>query len=299
MNIKKVLKGTFLVVLALLVGAIFWQIKSELPHSVNQPKKVVDDKKSKPAPVLEKTAEPAKSKKADSKSAKADWLKSETPIEFPILMYHHIADVVDGNTLFVPADEFEMEMMALKNAGYYTLTPEEAYRVLTTNEKPAEKIVWVTFDDGYKNAYDTAMPILSRLEMTGSFFIITGMRDDEDKMPDEMLLKMKQNSLISLESHTVNHPDLEYLTNDQADSELRDSKQELDRLLKQKTSVICYPAGRYNNETAELAENAGYKLGLTTNPGLASSRNGLFALNRVRVAYGHSEATFMALIGDK
>lgn len=69
------------------------------------------------------------------------WVKTETPIEFPILMYHHIADVVDGNTLFVPADEFKMEMTALKNAGYYTLSPEEAYRVLTTNEKPAEKIV--------------------------------------------------------------------------------------------------------------------------------------------------------------
>ena len=69
-------------------------------------------------------------------------------------------------------------------------------------------------------------------------------------------------------------------------------------MLHQETSLICYPAGRYNTETAGLAEAAGYKLGLTTNPGLASSSNGLFALNRVRVSYGQTEASFMALIGN-
>ena len=122
--------------------------------------------------------------------------------------------VSDGNTLFVPADEFKMEMTALKNAGYYTLSPEEAYRVLTTNEKPAEKIVWVTFDDGYKNAHDTAMPILTALGMKGSFFIITGKLGNEDTMTDEMLSELKANPLMSVGSHTVNHPDLEYSSHD-------------------------------------------------------------------------------------
>lgn len=88
----------------------------------------------------------------EKQEEQAKWVKSDQPIKFPILMYHHIADVVDGNTLFVPASEFKMEMAALKKAGYYTLSPDEALRVLTTNEKPADKIVWVTFDDGYKNA---------------------------------------------------------------------------------------------------------------------------------------------------
>ncbi len=214
-------------------------------------------------------------------------------------MYHHIADVVDGNTLFVPADEFKMEMTALKNAGYYTLSPEEAYRVLTTNEKPADKIVWITFDDGYKNAHDTAMPILTELGMKGSFFIITGMVGNEDKMADDGLLALKSNPLMSISSHTVNHPDLEYSSNEAVNTELIDSKKYLDNLLHQNTSVICYPAGRYNAQTGALAEAAGYKLGLTTHPGFASSADGLFALNRVRVAYGQNEASFMALIGNQ
>ncbi len=296
---KKVLQISIVVILVALVGMIFFKMVSgKSARLENRPIKVT---KSVADKVVGESSEKAKSStSSEQEQAKSEpkWVKSDTPIEFPILMYHHIADVVDGNTLFVPADEFKMEMTALKNAGYYTLSPDEAYRVLTTNEKPAEKIVWVTFDDGYKNAHDTAMPILTALGMKGSFFIITGNLGNEDTMTDVMLSDLKANPLMSVGSHTVSHPDLEYSSNEAANAELVDSKKYLDNLLHQDTSVICYPLGRYNTETAGLAEAAGYKLGLTTNPGLASSANGLFALNRVRVSYGQTEASFMASVGN-
>jgi peptidoglycan/xylan/chitin deacetylase (PgdA/CDA1 family) len=297
---KKVLQVSIVVILLALVGAIFFKMVSgESAKSDNRPVKVTKSVANKVVGESSEQAQPSSVSQEATAKPEPKWIKSETPIKFPILMYHHIADVVDGNTLFVPADEFKMEMTALKNAGYYTLSPEEAYRVLTTNEKPAEKIVWVTFDDGYKNARDTAMPILTELGMKGSFFIITGMLNDADKMADDGLLTLKANLLMSLGSHTVNHPDLEFSSNEAANAELVESKHYLDNLLHQNTSVICYPAGRYNAQTGALAEAAGYKLGLTTHPGLASSADGLFALNRVRVAYGQNEASFMALIGDQ
>lgn len=298
---KKLLQGLIVIMMLALLGTIFLKMTSGKPSkSDNRPIKVT---KSVADQVVGESK--SKSKLADtqvkpeeSAEPQVKWTKSDTTIQFPILMYHHIADVVGGNTLFVPADEFKMEMTALKKAGYYTLSPDEAYRVLTTNEKPADKIVWVTFDDGYKNAHDTAMPILTELGMKGTFNIITGWTSREDIMPDNQLLDVKANPLMSLESHTVNHPDMEYATNEAARSELVDSKAYLDQLLHQKTSVICYPAGRFNAETASLAEAAGYQLGLTTHHGLASRDDGLLTLNRVRVAYGQTEASFMALIGD-
>ena len=297
---KKMLQVLIVVILLALVGTIiFKMVSGKSARLENRPIKVT---KSVTEKVVEDSGEkiqPSISSKEETEKPEPKWVKSDTPIKFPILMYHHIADVVGGNTLFVPADEFKMEMTALKNAGYYTLSPEEAYRVLTTNEKPADKIVWITFDDGYKNAHDTAMPILTELGMKGSFFIITGMVGNEDKMADDGLLALKSNPLMSIGSHTVNHPDLEYSSNEAVNTELIDSKKYLDNLLHQNTSVICYPAGRYNAQTGALAEAAGYKLGLTTHPGLASSADGLFALNRVRVAYGQNEASFMALIGNQ
>ena len=46
--------------------------------------------------------------------------------------------------------------------------------------------------------------------------------------------------------------------------------------------TIAYPSGRYNQTTLGLAKKT-YKLGLTTNEGLASANDGLISLNRVRI----------------
>ncbi|MDR1606724.1 MAG: polysaccharide deacetylase family protein [Streptococcaceae bacterium] len=298
---KKTLLFSISLLVVALAGVLFWQLFSvKASQTAQRPIKVGRHVKNK---VINKSGTASKKEAASTPAAsepatEAKWIKSDTPIKFPILMYHHIADVVGGNTLFVPASEFKMEMETLKQAGYYTLSPEEAYRVLTTNEKPAEKIVWLTFDDGYKNAHDAAMPILKELGMKGSFFIISGMVGDEDKMTEASLLDMKATTGMALESHTVHHVDLGKASTADATMELTTSKQYLDQLLKQKTSVICYPSGRYNDGTGHIAEQAGYKLGLTTNPGLASSADGLFSLNRVRISYGHTASSFLSLIGD-
>lgn len=293
---KKIL-GISLVILLVVVSLLYVTF-GRVKQVDNQPIKHSKQAENKIVTESSQSASTAVSATPEKQENQAKWVKSEQAIKFPILMYHHIADVVGGNTLFVPASEFKMEMMALKKAGYYTLSPDEALRVLTTNEKPADKIVWVTFDDGYKNAQQAAAPILSELGIKGSFFIITGMVGNEDKMTQESLLEMKKNPLISLESHTVSHLDLQYATPDEASRQLTESKTYLDQLLHQNTSVICYPSGRYNDQTADIAIKAGYQLGLTTQPGLASRDDGLFALNRVRVSYGQTESSFMSLIGN-
>ncbi|WEV61034.1 polysaccharide deacetylase family protein [Streptococcaceae bacterium ESL0729] len=246
----------------------------------------------------------ASTKKASSTQASStdtsqvSWKKYDTTIKFPILMYHHISEVVDGNTLFVPPAEFEMEMKALKDAGYYTLSPDEAYRVLTKNEKPADKIVWVTLDDGYVDNMKNAQPVLDQLKMKATIMSIWNMKDGLDKMTDEQLLQINKDPLITIESHTVDHIDLGQASDEEASYQLVESKKGLDKLLNQDTSVICYPSGRYNDDTGIIAKDAGYKMGLTTNPGLASIDDGLFALNRVRVAYGHNSQSFLNLISE-
>ena len=90
------------------------------------------------------------------------WKKVTAPVSFPILMYHSIANI-PGNSLCLPPEQFEHQMELLHKEGYYTLTPNEAYRVLTRQEVPVgkeNKIVFITFDDGYENNYSSAYPIL-------------------------------------------------------------------------------------------------------------------------------------------
>jgi len=56
--------------------------------------------------------------------------------------------------------------IALKEAGYYTLSPAEAYKALTENVLPEnKKVVWLTFDDSLKDFYTQAYPILQKYQM--------------------------------------------------------------------------------------------------------------------------------------
>lgn len=225
----------------------------------------------------------------NEEASKIKWVKQDEPVKIPILMYHaiHVMDPSEAANagLIVDPTTFESHLQALKEAGYYTLTPDEAYKALTENVLPEnKKVVWLTFDDSLKDFYTNAFPLLQKYQMKATNNVITGFvqAGREDMLTLDEIKEMKEKGM-SFEDHTVNHPDLSTATADQQTLELRDSKAFLDDNLSQKTTTVAYPSGRYSDATLQIAENLGYKMGLTTNNGLASLSNGLLSLNRVRV----------------
>ena len=217
------------------------------------------------------------------------WVKQDKPVKLPILMYHaiHVMDPSEAanSGLIVDPETFESHLKALKEAGYYTLSPAEAYKALTENVLPEnKKVVWLTFDDSPKDFYTQAYPILQKYQMKATNNVITGFvqAGREDILTLDEIKEMKKNGM-SFEDHTVNHPDLSVSSADTQNSELQDSKEYLDHNLSQTTTTVAYPSGRYSETTLQLAEKLGYKMGLTTNNGLASLSDGLLSLNRVRV----------------
>lgn len=229
------------------------------------------------------------SSRNSNESDSISWKKQSQPVKIPILMYHaiHVMDPSEAANagLIVDPETFESHLKALKDAGYYTLTPEEAHKVLTENVLPEnKKVVWLTFDDSMADFYSNAFPLLKNYQMKATNNVITGFVQ-EGRPSNLTLAQMKEmkKAGLSFEDHTVNHPDLEISDSTSQESELRDSKDFLDQELSQKTTTVAYPAGRYSDITLQIAENLGYKLGLTTNEGLASLDNGLLSLNRIRI----------------
>lgn len=250
-----------------------------------------EDKKRTPvSESSEVTSEPLTTESSDEHE---NWLKSDSEISFPILMYHSLSE---GNSLKIPPAEFKQHMEWLKKEGYYTLTPEEAYDVLTLNKKPAEKIVWITFDDGYLNNYTDGFPILKELDLKATINYITTKIEAENTFNLAQMKEMSDSGLISIQSHTVNHLEVNVMPYDQQFSEMADSKKFLDDQLKQNTTTLCYPAGRYDENNFKTAKDAGYQLALTTEPGYAQASDGLYALKRVRVSPGYDGAGFGNLL---
>ncbi|MCH1684902.1 polysaccharide deacetylase family protein [Streptococcus suis] len=254
---------------------------------LKQPSKQQSDSK---ASMVETTASSSVTT-SESSEVKTEiiWEQQTEPIKLPILMYHAIhvmAPEEEANAnLIVDPTTFESHLKALQDAGYYTLSPEEAYKVLTENVLPAgKKVVWLTFDDSLWDFYSYAYPLLKQYQMKATNNVITGFTEygQAGHLTLDQIKEM-QTAGLSFQGHTVNHPDLEYSSIEDQTNELTSSKTYLDSQLNQETIAIAYPGGRYSADTVALTEQAGYKLGVTTNNGLASASDGLLTLNRVRI----------------
>lgn len=217
----------------------------------------------------------------------AKWKTYDEPVQIPILMYHavHVMDPSEASNanLIVDPDLFEAQIKALSKAGYYFLTPEEAYKAFTENALPAKKVVWLTFDDGNEDFYTIAYPILKKYKAKATNNVITGFvkKGNAGNLTVKQMKEMMAHGM-SFQSHTVNHPDLSAADKATQKVELTDSIDFLENKLNTKVNTIAYPSGRYNQTTLDLAKKT-YKLGLTTNEGLASAKDGLLSLNRVRI----------------
>lgn len=215
------------------------------------------------------------------------WEKQEAPVQLPILMYHAIHQMAPGEeanaSLIVDPATFESHLKALQEAGYYALSPEEAYKVLTENVLPqGKKVVWLTFDDSLWDFYDIAYPLLKQYKMQATNNVITGTVGQEANLSLEEMKEMKENGM-SFQGHTVNHPDLSSSAYESQQEELAQSKTFLDSELNQETIALAYPIGLYSEDTVALAEQNGYKLAVTTNNALATASEGLLTLSRIRI----------------
>lgn len=223
---------------------------------------------------------------SQSKTA-TKWKTYDKPVQIPILMYHavHVMDPSEASNanLIIAPDNFEAQIKAMVDAGYYFLTPEEAYKAFTENTLPAKKVVWLTFDDGNEDFYTIAYPILKKYKAKATNNVITGFvkKGNAGNLTVKQMKEMMAHGM-SFQSHTVNHPDLSATDKATQKVELTDSIDFLENKLNTKVNTIAYPSGRYNQTTLDLAKKT-YKLGLTTNEGLASAKDGLLSLNRVRI----------------
>ncbi|MGF0111454.1 polysaccharide deacetylase family protein [Streptococcus sp. SGI.013] len=249
------------------------------------------------------TSSSSKVPQTSTTASSLTWEKQEQVVQIPILMYHaiHVMDPSEtaSANLIVAPDVFESHIKALVDQGYYFLTPEEAYKALTENSLPSQKVVWITFDDGNADFYTQAYPILKKYGVKATNHIITGFAQEgrTSNLTIEQMKEMKENG-ISFQSHTVNHPDLSTSDHQTQNTELQDSKTFLDQALNQDTIAIAYPAGRYNQETLQLSQNY-YQLATTTNEGLASIEDGLLSLDRIRILPSTTADNLLTTITSK
>lgn len=180
----------------------------------------------------------------------------------PILIYHHIAPNPNNNQYYVSPEMFEQQMEWLKNNNYNVISYNDLYRALTGNFiLPANPVV-ITFDDGNKDQYDNAFPILKKYNYPAMFYIQTISIGKSKWMSFDMMRDLL-NSGMELGSHTVTHYNLPKQNHETIKRELVESKQIMEKNLGIEVNFFSYPNGVYSQAVIDELINAGYKSAAT------------------------------------
>jgi peptidoglycan/xylan/chitin deacetylase (PgdA/CDA1 family) len=207
--------------------------------------------------------------------------------KIPILMYHSIA-YEKGNDLRIPKDKFYLEMKYLKDNGFAALSLDELYEVFSGTAKTPKKPIVITFDDGYRDNYINAYPILKEFHLKAAIFVIAGSIDKSNSYLNSSQIREMIRNGIDVESHTLSHTDLSVLNYKTQYQALKISKEKLENIEGKKVKYLAYPFGKYNKYTEKAAKDAGYIMAVTTKPGFSSNNNGFFFLRRVRMSSSQS-----------
>lgn len=208
-----------------------------------------------------------------------------TTWQVPILMYHYIRNAEGesemGKNLSVSPQNFDQQLKWLKENNFETLRVAD----LADEEKIAlSKIVYekkkpiiLTLDDGYLDAYTEALPVLKKYNMIATFYIIRDYVGRTNYMGQEQIDELKKSGM-EIGSHSLSHPNLSNVGDQEANRQIFESKSD--------AITFCYPGGRYDSETIDLLQQAGYKAAVTTHFGIADEGSSVLELPRVRVENG-------------
>ncbi len=193
---------------------------------------------------------------------------------FPILYYHRVAPGVDPRTGVTP-ETFRRQMGLLAALGYRGVSLFEAL-ALAHGARPSSgpRPVVLTFDDGYLDNYEYAAPLLLERGFRATIYFVAekmGGRVDWTDDPlwggHPLMEPEKARELVALGfeagSHTLTHPDLSRLPEEEARQEIAQSRPRLSELLSAAITTFCYPYGSFLPLHAALVREAGYRAART------------------------------------
>jgi peptidoglycan/xylan/chitin deacetylase (PgdA/CDA1 family) len=218
-----------------------------------------------------------------------------------ILFYHRVAD--DPDPLAISPRRFVEQMDLLRAEGYRVVDVAEAARLLAGGDE-LERVVALSFDDGYRDVAEHALPVLEQRGFRATVFVATGVIDGTAtfswyaRQPPVLswseIVALDAGSVLSFEAHTITHPNLTALDRGAADREIAGSKSALEGRLGRAVAGFCYPAGLYGERERELVARAGFTAATTCEPGANTTTSDPLALRRIAIDGGDRLADFRA-----
>lgn len=205
-----------------------------------------------------------------------------SPPEGVLILQYHMINDTDKSSYNVPPAEFERQLQYLTEQGYTAVSLLEFAKARKGKFMLPDKPVIITFDDGYRDNYENALPILEKYNMKATLFMVVN-DIGRDRYCSWENLQDWTGRGMELGSHTANHMELPETDSLKKQEELEASKLLLEWRGLPTVFFLAYPYGMYDDETKELLEAADYLGGLTGNPGLNNFTTDMYELHRINV----------------
>jgi peptidoglycan/xylan/chitin deacetylase (PgdA/CDA1 family) len=208
-------------------------------------------------------------------------VKPAKPVRIPVLNYHSIT-VDPGNPATITPQKFAAQMRYLSDNGYTALTLKQFADMMEYAAAGPAKPILLTFDDGYADNYEHALPLLKELGFHATLFMSPGMVEDGYFLNWDQIKEMHEAGW-DIQPHGMSHPHLPKLSAEKQTYEISAAKAQIEEMLGTAADVFCYPYGERNQTTLRLLKDYEFRYAFTIEQGLTTPEQDPFGLRRVFV----------------
>jgi peptidoglycan/xylan/chitin deacetylase (PgdA/CDA1 family) len=213
--------------------------------------------------------------------------------DVPVLMYHEITTSPFGSArLAVSPASFAAQIRLLHDNGFTTVTAGHVASALAQGEGLPDRSVVLTFDDGFADFHDVALPILLRYGFTATLYVTTGWirgaKLAAAPAPGPMLSWSQLSEVaaagVEIGAHSHRHRELDQLDDRALYGELATSKEILEDGLATGVPGLAYPFGYSSARVRGLAQQVGYCHAYAVGNRRIGPEPDLYALPRLTVS---------------
>lgn len=239
---------------------------------------------------------------ADTETRPVRVLENETAMSsVPVLCYHSLDET--GSVISTAPGVFRVQMRALSDWGYQGIRLSDLLDGWEGKSQLPPRPVVLTFDDGFRNVLDHAVPVLTELGFRATVFVVAGhcggMNDwptDPASIPRLPLLSWSDLSAMARDgfevgAHGMTHAPLPRLSAEDAEREIAGSQRIMEQELGRPVTTFAYPYGMASPANRALA-NSCYRAACGVRLGWARRSDDPFRLRRIEMYYLRNQTFF-------
>jgi peptidoglycan/xylan/chitin deacetylase (PgdA/CDA1 family) len=223
------------------------------------------------------------------------------PHSLPILTYHSLDET--RSVISTAPTVFCKQMCALKRWGFQGICVGDLLDAWEGKRVMPDRPVVLTFDDGFRNVGEHAVPVLKELGFRATIFAVAGYCGGTNNWPSPLAgiprlpllswLELRGLAAAGYEigAHGVTHAPLDTMTPQEAERELAGAKDFLQQRLGQAVTVFAYPYGSTGPALRPLVA-VHYRAACGTGLGMASPSSDRYQLRRIDMHYYRAPALF-------